>query len=126
MMANHAKILLIDDEPILRRLLTRALRPHTIITAEDGAQALEILENEPPFDLVICDLSMPGISGDQVFRHAIAQDPSLQKRFVIITGGAVTPTQHRFLKDMQPRLLEKPFTPAQLRALIPSPAGVQG
>ena len=124
MMANQAKILLIDDEPILRRLLTRALRPHTIITAEDGAQALEILEKEPPFDLVICDLSMPGVSGDQVFRQAIAQDPSLQNRFVIITGGAVTPTQHRFLKDMQPRLLEKPFTPAQLRALIPSPARV--
>ena len=69
---------------------------------------------------------MPGLSGDQVFQRAITQDPSLKQRFVIITGGAMTPPQRRFLRDVQPRLLEKPFTPAQLRALIPGPITTQG
>ena len=122
----QTKILIVDDEPVLRRVLSRALRPHIITTADNGAQALDILQRSPPFDLILCDLSMPGLSGDQVFKHAITQDPSLKQRFVIITGGAMTPPQKSFLRDVQPRLLKKPFTPAQLRALIPAPIETHG
>lgn len=114
-----SKILLVDDEPILRRLIIRVLRPNIITTAESGAQALKILQRAPPFDLILCDLSMPGLSGGDVFRYAITQDPAIQKRFVIITGGATTPDQQRFLKEFHPRVLSKPFTRSELISLLP-------
>jgi CheY-like chemotaxis protein len=64
------KVLIIDDEPLVRRSLARALksRGHDIVEAEDGTQGLAAWKSEKP-DLVFLDVLMPGMTGPQVLRE---------------------------------------------------------
>jgi two-component system KDP operon response regulator KdpE len=67
---NNARILIVDDEPQIRRALRTALAGHgyTVETAEDGEQALAVLASHPA-DAVILDLVMPGMDGEAVLRE---------------------------------------------------------
>lgn len=61
------KVLIVDDEPLIRRSLSRALksRGHEILEAEDGTQGLHLWREQKP-DLVVLDVLMPGLTGPQV------------------------------------------------------------
>ncbi|MGA2483956.1 MAG: response regulator transcription factor [Candidatus Acidiferrales bacterium] len=67
---NPAKILVVDDEPQIRRVLRAALggRGYVIFEARDGEQALEMLRKDVP-DLVLLDINMPGLNGLEVCRE---------------------------------------------------------
>ena len=87
---GHETILVVDDEPGLRMLAKTGLqkRGFQVITAENGQQALEVLRNgEPAVDLVVLDLSMPGLSGERVLRAIRGFKPELP---VIIASGYAT------------------------------------
>ncbi len=79
------KILVVDDEKIARVTLTQILRleGYTVHSVESGEMALEALRQEP-FDLVIVDLQMPGISGLDVLRNTVQEFPGV--RFIILTA----------------------------------------
>ncbi len=64
------KILIIDDEPLIRRSLSRALRArgHQVVEAEDGSSGLAAWISEVP-DLIFLDVLMPGMTGPQVLRE---------------------------------------------------------
>ncbi len=81
------KILVVDNQPILRTFLARMLARdgHSVRTAEDGLTALDALRDSPP-DLVFLDLVMPNISGDKLCR-IIRSDPSLREIFVVILSA---------------------------------------
>src|SRR5689334_2202387 len=58
------RILVVEDDVQLRRLVQVALRPHfEVETAENGSEALARVSRPPPFDLIICDVMMPQLSG---------------------------------------------------------------
>ena len=87
-MTHDAKtVLVVDDDPDARDFLTTVLNDNGIATttAEDGAEALEMIEQEPP-DLVALDITMPEKSGVAVYRK-LKQDDQLKSIPVIIITG---------------------------------------
>ena len=80
------RILLVDDEPLLLKSYARYLHVfmgHTVVTAAGGAEALDQLEEGEPFDAILCDLYMAGISGVDVHRAICEHHPALENRFVV-------------------------------------------
>ena len=85
---------------------------------ESGEEALETLRRQDNFDLIICDLVLPGIDGIEVFKRARASRPEIATRFVFATG---TNNRHLFqqsLETVDVPVLEKPFGMALLRDLV--------
>ncbi len=82
------KILIIDDEPLVRRSLMRALisRGHQVIESVDGIQGLEVWTKEQP-ELAFVDVLMPGLTGPQVIQNL---DPKIREKTKIILMSAYT------------------------------------
>ena len=115
--ASGARILVVDDQAAVTRTVRRILRSHDVVTASSGREALRLLRKDD-FDLVLCDLMMPDLSGQQLYDLAIEKQPHLAARFVFITGGAFTATAARFVKRVPNPVIEKPFSPQKLRELV--------
>ncbi len=112
-----ARILVVDDEHAVLRMVERFLNKHTVVSCDQGEEALRLMQ-EHSFDIVFCDLMMPEMSGQELYHRVLETMPELAKHFVFITGGAFTPEAMRFAKDVSNPIIEKPFTPAELRALV--------
>lgn len=115
--ARRLKVLVIDDEPMLRGLLARMLSAHDVTAAASSDEALELLEAER-WDAVLCDLVMPVQTGMDLYREVEAKDPAQAARFVFISGGAVSPEAHAFARIHEERLLPKPVTAQRVRAEV--------
>lgn len=110
-------ILVIDDDPVVTRMLSRVLSSHRVVVAHSGEDALERLSTQS-FALILCDLSMPGMSGMAFYDSVRAISPELARRVVFMTGGAFTAESHDFLVRHENSWLEKPFDIGALRKLI--------
>jgi signal transduction histidine kinase len=109
------RVLVIDDEPRLARAITRMLKGYSVVTKSSAVEALASLELDSRFDAVVCDLMMPGLSGMEFHQKLREQYPALAPRSLFMTGGIFTPEARTFVQVLSPeRLLEKPFTTAQL------------
>lgn len=111
------RILIVDDEEMLASALSRSLKGHTVHTANRGAAALE-LAAATRFDLVLCDLIMPEMSGREVFEALKELDPMIHRRFVFMTGATVTSEARAFAERVEAPVLEKPFSRAELLNVI--------
>ena len=116
---NRARVLIIDDEPMVASALARILTRdgHACATANSASAALEHLRTRP-FDLVLCDLMMPGTSGMEFYEQVSALDPSLAERFVFITGGAFTDAARALIAQGLRPVLPTPPDLAALRRTI--------
>jgi two-component system, cell cycle response regulator DivK len=83
------KILVVDDDPILRMMFDDALTfaGYTVVTAASGVQALVLAETEEP-DLIVMDCQMPGMTGLEVARR-LSQNPATRKIPVLGVAGAM-------------------------------------
>ncbi len=116
---SRARILIIDDEPLLGQTLRFAFQDkHDVEVASSGREALERLASDADFDLVLCDLMMPDVSGEHVYRAVSEHTPSLVQRFVFMTGGAFTERAQEFLAHFAGRQLEKPFNIDEVELLL--------
>jgi len=121
---KSARVLVIDDDPLVARTISRALGvSHQVITASSGAEALARLERREHFDVFLCDLMMPQMTGMDLHAQVSAMAPHLAERFVFITGGAFTDRAREFLARTRNPCVEKPFDFTQLRATIDRMAG---
>jgi len=112
------KILVIDDEPIVGRAVRRVLQPVHDVTAVTSARAaLDLLEQGERFDLILCDLMMPHMTGMELHDHLYAHAPAVAARMVFLTGGAFTPAARAFVERVANPCFEKPFDANQLREL---------
>jgi CheY-like chemotaxis protein len=117
---KHQLVLIAEDDPSIRRLLTVSLRKQGYQTAEacDGVQALAAMRAGQA-DLVVLDLMMPNVTGWQVLAERAAE-PKLSKIPVIVVtaerGDAVT----KILDDGIAAILPKPFSLEALQALVKS------
>lgn len=116
-------ILVIDDDPVITRMLSRVLTGHKVVVSNNGHDALERLKAQS-FRLILCDLAMPGMSGIDFFESVRAISPDLARRVVFMSGGAFTAESHEFLNEHQDCFLEKPFDINTLRELIRARAEV--
>jgi nitrogen-specific signal transduction histidine kinase/CheY-like chemotaxis protein len=106
---NRARILIIDDEPLLGQTLRFAFQEkHDVEVVASGREALERLTRDTNFDLVLCDLMMPDVSGEHVYR-AVSE---------FMTGGAFTERAQDFLAHFAGRQLEKPFNIDEIETLL--------
>ena len=103
------KVLVVDDEPAIGRALRRVLSAHQLTVLSDGYEAMEHLYREV-FDVIVCDLMMPGLSGHKLFETVCEAKPELRRRFVFISGGAVTSEAATFLDKCECPVLPKPFS----------------
>jgi DNA-binding NtrC family response regulator len=105
-----ACILVVDDEPGVRRFACQALQRggYATIEAEDGAEALRILEcATPPIGLVLSDIRMPRLDGVQLERTCRERWPTLP---VLLMSGEVTRDWVvRLVREGAPTLIRKPF-----------------
>lgn len=119
--ASRAKprVLVVDDEHRLAETLRIALDPsYEVSVATRGREAVESLTHGPTFDLVLCDLLLPDLTGPRVYAAAVAARPELAARFVFLTGGAFTEELSVFLQEVDNPRLEKPFDLATLEQLV--------
>ena len=106
---ERRRVLIIDDERLVRDALTRLLQTeHEVVSAGSGEAGLAALD-AGGFDVVICDVMMPGMNGREVYRRVAAQHPGFERRLVFISGGTFTPELDEFLRTTTNRCLSKPF-----------------
>jgi GAF domain-containing protein/ActR/RegA family two-component response regulator len=111
------RVLLIDDEPVVRETLGDMLRQqrHEVVLADDGASGLERFR-EGAFDLVMTDLAMPGMSGWQVAQAVKAARPHVP--VVLVTGWGVEVPAEQLRASGVDRVLSKPFQYDEVREMI--------
>jgi PAS domain S-box-containing protein len=114
----RARVLVIDDEVPVARVLQRLLREHEVEVFHDGEAALERLRRAPPPDAVLCDLNMPGLTGPEVYEAVLRERPDVAEAFVFTTGGSFTAATAAFVEQHRDRVLEKPFRTQQVRDAV--------
>jgi two-component system NtrC family sensor kinase len=112
-------LLVVDDEPAILALIRAALAPRGIQVdcAASGEQAVRLAEQRC-YDCVLCDWKMPGMSGGHVFERLPAPAPDCPRRFIIMSGDLMQPEAQAFLGRSRVTVLRKPFTVAELAAIV--------
>ena len=107
-------ILVVDDEPALRRLLCRILRlnDYLVLEAANGHQALELASANPPCDLLLTDVVMPGMSGREIHDELLRQGLSMPVLFM--SGYTADTVFGHGIRASEYTLLSKPFTQEKL------------
>ena len=111
-------ILVVEDEEQVRHMTVDALRElgYTVIQAADANQALELLRVQPRIDLLLTDIVMPEMGGNELAERAMAIRPSL--KIIYTTGYARGAVVHNGILDRDANLLPKPFTIEQLGTMV--------
>jgi PAS domain S-box-containing protein len=113
------RVLLVDDEPLVLRSVTRMLRrTHTVVSAGSAREALALIEAGDRFDAILTDLHMPGMSGRDLAASIAAVAPDQAARVVLVTGGTACADTARFLDRCANPPLYKPFQRAALTAAV--------
>lgn len=118
------RVLVIDDEPFVGKAIGRILSHHDVTVVNNGEAALAAFRDFEP-DLILCDLMMPGMSGQDVYEAIVALEPAAAQRFRFLTGGAFTPAARAFAVAMGDRVLSKPVVVSALRALVDAEAAAK-
>jgi two-component system, NtrC family, sensor kinase len=108
----RGRVLVIDDEAAVGRTLSLVLEPEydvTVVTsAQEGLAELRAAHRGTSFDAILCDLVMPGMSGQELFFAVQKELPEIESRFIFMTGGYAG-AEHAFRQQVQDRMFEKPF-----------------
>jgi signal transduction histidine kinase len=111
-------VLVIEDEPALGRVLQRLLAPHRVTVVTRASEALGRVAAGESFDLILCDLMMPEMTGMDFHAELSRSFPAVAARVVFMSGGAFTPGAREFLERTPNRRIDKPIDTAQLRQLV--------
>jgi CheY-like chemotaxis protein/two-component sensor histidine kinase len=106
-------VLIVDDEPLVARSLSRVMNGSEVSIVATAAAALEACSARD-FELIICDVMMPEIDGIAFYEALSKSRPHLCQRVVFMSGGAFTERAKRFLTSVPNASLAKPFTYRQL------------
>ena len=111
-------VLVVDDEPAVRKLMQRVLerRGFSVLAVEDGVKALDVFSAQRErIVLVVLDLTMPGLSGQETLERLLVMQPGLP---MILTSGYAQEDISKRLTLRQTSFLQKPFTPADLLSVV--------
>jgi PAS domain S-box-containing protein len=128
--ATKGKILVVDDEPVVRRLLSQILTAegHEVEATDDGKDALNRIKGNR-YSLILLDMKLPGMSGSELYERIKEISESLAQRVVFITGDVMGADTEAFLARTEVPYIHKPFDVKQLKAeigrllAIPRPKG---
>ena len=116
---RRGRVLVIDDEPMLTNIVRRSIgRVHDVQTSPSATHALARFRAGERYDVILCDLMMPEITGMEL-HHALGTiAPEQVARVVFMTGGAFTTVAREFLDRVDNAVVEKPFHVASLLELV--------
>jgi len=117
--SRRGSVLVIDDEEPLAMAVKRYLsNEHDVTTVHSARAALDLLRGGNRYDVILCDLMMPQITGMELHAELASFDAAQANKIVFVTGGAFTSGARDFLDRVPNRRLEKPFDLGRLRALV--------
>jgi PAS domain S-box-containing protein len=117
--APGGRLLLVDDEPMILGALRRAFSSDYHVTCVgDGRRALERIRAGERYDVILCDLMMPEITGMDLYAEMSRIAPDQIERVVFVTGGAFTPRAREFLERIPNARVEKPIDFQNLKLLL--------
>src|SRR5205823_5136247 len=106
----RGRVLVVDDEQMIVDMLARVLGPtHDVSTHTDGGAAIARIREGARFDVILCDLMMPAMSGMAVHAALARVAPEQVERMIFLTGGAFTADAKSFLDNCGAERMEKPF-----------------
>ncbi|HEY5374557.1 MAG TPA: response regulator [Polyangiaceae bacterium] len=114
----RGRLLAIDDEALVLKVVGRVLEEHEIVSMQSPRDALELLKGDDQFDVIVCDLMMPDMTGMDFYERLLRLRAPLARRVVFLTGGALTKEAAAFLEAVPNQYLEKPFDVQGLRNLV--------
>lgn len=115
---GRARVMVVDDEPLVRDIMARALRlaGHQVHTAADGATAIAFVVSGEPLDVVVLDLVMPGLDGVETLQAIRHHRPGIPA--IICSGYGADSAFQQLANEPNVQLLPKPFSVADLTALV--------
>ena len=116
---RKGRVLLVDDDPLVGKICKRMLDPeHDVTVLTSAREALERLHADPEYDVILCDLMMPEMSGMQLFDELSRSAPAVAERVVFLSGGTFTPGAAAFRERVKNRFLDKPTSAATLKQAV--------
>lgn len=115
---RRGQVLVIDDEPLMRALVRRTLKGHEVTVDSRAENALARILDGARFDVIICDVMMPQMTGIDFYEALELKCPAQAARVTFFTGGGFSGRTSEFLSKTPRRVLDKPFDPHELRALV--------
>jgi CheY-like chemotaxis protein/two-component sensor histidine kinase len=117
--SKRGKVLVIDDEALVRTYVTRALDDdHEVVAEASAKNALARVRRGARFDAIICDVMMPDVTGIDFYEQVSRLAPEQGARVIFLTGGAFSSRARRFLETTVNPVIEKPFEPTNLRSVV--------
>jgi|SRR5580692_5584231 CheY-like chemotaxis protein len=113
-----ARVLVIDDGSVVGAELAESLSSDRVVAAECGEDALALLRAGQSFDLILCEVMMPGMTGPELLSCLAADHPAQAERLVFMTDRIVSPVVQHLLEGVHNLCLERPFDVEGLRSLI--------
>jgi PAS domain S-box-containing protein len=114
----RGRLLFVDDEDDLCEAMQEALAPyHDVVTTTDARRALELLATGQPFDLILCDMRMPEMTGIDFHARLGTDNPDQASRVVMMSGGFARRPEDPSMALPRP-ILEKPFAIEQVLSLV--------
>jgi len=113
-------VLAVEDEPAVGRVLQRLLIPHRVTVVTRAREALARIGAGEHFDVILCDVMMPELTGMDF--HALLREarPDLADQVIFLSGGAFTQRARDFFEKIPNPRLDKPIDAAKLRSLVES------
>jgi PAS domain S-box-containing protein len=116
---QRARVLVVDDEPRIGSAIARILDPaHDVIAVYTARDAIARLERGEQYDVILCDILMPQMSGYDFYRSLQQIAPQFASRIIFMTAGPFSTRGAQFLDTVPNARLEKPFSPEALRTLV--------
>jgi len=113
------RILVVHDPSTIGVTIARLLaRDHEVAVAVDPADAIARIEGGEHFDIILCDVDMPGMTGMELYTRLEETAPEQAARMVFLTDPEMSRDARTFIHRLETRSIEKPFTVTALRALI--------
>jgi PAS domain S-box-containing protein len=116
---RRGRLLIVDDEELVLRTVNRLLSSeHDVLSVAAAQEALALCRDGATFDLILCDLMMPEMTGMDLHHELSRVAPEQAARMVFLTGGAFTERAWQFLADTIQEHIDKPVDPNVLRAIV--------
>jgi CheY-like chemotaxis protein len=118
------RVLIVDDHVLLLRCMARLLRGCDTVLTTSPREALAILLGGGEFDVILCDVMMPEVTGPELYERCFAHSPALGKRFLFASSDPITArpaideAAERVGASHAPPLLRKPVSEATLTAAV--------
>jgi two-component system cell cycle sensor histidine kinase/response regulator CckA len=116
--SRRGSVLVVDDEPTIGSSVQRILHDHEVTQTLSATHALDLLMGDRRYDVVLCDLMMPMMTGMDLYERLARDRPRVAERMVFISGGVTETRTQKFLDEVPNERLEKPFSMQNLRSLV--------